>query len=626
MAHCTHHARRVLSVALLTAAMSVATFPIATGQESDEETPSLIRVPKLGTNPLAVVTVANAAQARTKFSALCDIAGRPETAEEILTRIDESTNNLAGVAQTRPAGIAVYLDSVFPPAFEFVAFAPVTDVNAFMQTLELGPVIASPVAGEDGRFELLGPTKTSQVRVENGYAFVQLPFMEPDEAFDRQLLDPVTHTRGLTNQYDIALTLDVESVPKATRNLLLGFVTSTMSTQMQQRDEEADGLYEMRRAWMQGDIDGIKLVLDECQRMSIGINVNPDQRSAIIDLLMDVQDGSDLLKEIFASATKPSYFAPILNDDSAVSLSMSQVLPDRDRERYIGILDGTKKELARQVNIKDLGEELDESSPVLAGLTAIQDTFREGHLDVFGQCYADSDDKLVVAGAVRVLEGETIAAGLSDFLNRVQGQDGLDSLQINIDEHAGIQFHRIGLGAGIPGVNTVLGLDPGVIFGCGPRSMWFGLGGDETLQTVGGAIDQLQAAYEQPTQPAHSSTMRLVVNIDQLIRLGDAAKTSADIDKDAAEQKTESATDNDPPQKPQSRKRRGNIGRQRQIAAETRSERMASWRKTFAEGGDRIRMDFQPTDSGSRFRLEFGEAFLKGIGRAITIRHQANED
>jgi len=622
-----HSSRSLWTIAIsILATLLVAAAPLyATGQEPDKEGPSLIKVPKLGTNPLAVITVASAEQARSQFTSLLELAGQPETAAEIVDRINESTNNLAGVDQTRPAGMAVYLDSVFPPKFEFIAFVPVNDVDAFMRTLELGPVIASPVAGEEGRYELLGATRTTQVRIENGYTFIQMPFMQPDEEFGRKLLNPAAHTQHLNSQYDVSVMLDVESIPKATRNLLVGFVTSTMSTRMQQRDDEADGLYEMRRAWMQGDIDGIKLLLDECRRICFGVRIDADDRRAIVDFLMDVQEGSELLQEIFESATKPSYFAPILNDDSTVSLSMSQVMPDRDRKRYIGILDGVKKELARQVTIKDLGPELNESSPVLAGLTAFQDTFREGHLDAFGQCYADSDDKLVVAGAIRIVDGETIAAGMIDFLTRAQDQDELDTLQMNVDEHAGITFHRIGLGVSSPGVHAVLGSDPGFIFGCGPRSFWFGLGGNETSKIVGDVMQQLQAAYEQPTEPARSSTVRLVINVDQIIQMTEAADAS-NKDEDHSEADSASAQNDDSPTRSRPRRRRGVFGRQRQIARETRDARMASWRDTFAEGGDRIRMDFHPTDNGSRFRMEFGEAFIKGIGRAITIRHKANVD
>jgi len=595
-----------------------------TAAQDDADSPSLIRVPKLGTNPLAIVTLSSANRAKQKFQALCDIAGHPEAAKDIIRRIDEATDTLGGVDKSRPAGMAIYLDSVFPPRFEFVAFAPLSDIDMFMSTLEKGPVVASPVPGENGRFELLGATNTSQVRVENGYAFIQLPIMDPDEEFDRDLLDPLTHFSRITRQYDISITLDVESIPKATRRLLTSFVTSTMSTQMQQRDEEADGLYEMRRAWMQGDIDSIKLLLDECRRLSLGISVEPETRLAHLDFLIDVQEGSDLLQEMLSSVTRQSYFAPILNDSSAVSLSMSQMLPDRDRQRYSGILEGLKLELSRQIEVQNLGPELDQTSPVLAGITALQDTINEGHLDIFGQCYADPDDNLVVVAAVRVEDGETIAAGLADMLNRLQGQPGLKGLQIGFEEHSGIEFHRIVFDTPEPARDAILGPESGVVFGCGPRSLWLGLGGEHTMETIGSVMTELVAAYEQPTQQVRSSNLRLVVNVDQLIQLGDAASSATSA---AASEKDEGAPETTelPKGKPKDN-RRTSFSRRRRRDAKTQAAREASWRDTFAEGGDRIRVDYQPSDTGGRVRVELGEAFLKGIGRAIAIRLQGNSD
>lgn len=609
-----------LLAALLLTALLISPTGVSSvlGQQDDSEdnNPSLIRTPRLGTKPLAIVTLSSLQKSREHFEALCDIAGHPETAEEIISRIDEATDTLAGIDKSRPGGVAVYLDSIFPPAFEFVAFVPLSDIDAFLRTLELGPVVASPVAGEDDRFELLGPTQTSQIRVENGYAFIQLPVMDPDEAFERTLFEPTVELVQQSSQFDVAVTLDVASVPKATRDLLLSFLTSTLSTQMQQRDDEADGLYEMRRAWMQGDIDGLKVLLDECREITIGISVDPDLRLVNIDFLIDVRDGSDLLHEIFESTSKPSYFAPILNDDSAVSLSVSQILAERDRERYEGVIDGLHRELQRQLALNS--SDADSAPLFSAALTALQDTIREGHVDLFAQCYSDSDGHLVAVAALRVLDGDIIATGLSDLLIRVQDRDELGTLQMGVGEHAGIQFHRIGFDDAAPGRDAVLGTDAGLTFGCGPRSAWFGLGGEQTLETMTGVMDQLAAAYEAPTTAAHSSAFRLVVNIHQLIELGEtagAANAAADSDSDG-EQEAPTADGANPDEGQTRRQRR------RRRARATRAARRSEWKRTFSEGGDRVRIDFQPTKHGGRTRIELGEAFLKGIGRAITVTLQ----
>ena len=152
--------------------------------------------------------------------------------------------------------------------------------------------------------------------------------------------------------------------------------------------------------------------------------------------------------------------------------------------------------------------------------------------------------------------------------------------------------------------------------------MWFGLGGDETIDTVGSVINQLQAAYEHPTQLVHSSNMRIVVNIDQLIQLGELAKNAAEQPSAETDEAIAPATSTE--SKPSTR-RSGRSGRRRRFR-ETRAARQASWREVFAEGGDRVRMDFQPTKSGARWRLELGEAFLKGIGRAITVTRQSGRE
>ena len=260
---------------------------------------------------------------------------------------------------------------------------------------------------------------------------------------------------------------------------------------------------------------------------------------------------------------------------------------------------------------------------MLAGITALQDTIKEGHLDIFGQCYADPDDHLVVVAAVRVEDGETIAAGLTDMLNRLRGQAGLEGLQVGFEEHSGIEFHRIGFDTPEPARDAILGSESGFVFGCGPRSLWLGLGGEHTMETIGAVMTELVAAYEQPTQQAHSSNLRLVVNVNQLIQLGDAASSATSA---AASEKKETAADSQLETKEPDGLRLESVSARRPGASPAQEAREASWRDTFAEGGDRIRVDYQPSDTGGRVRVELGEAFLKGIGRAIAIRLQGNGD
>ncbi|MEZ6059298.1 MAG: hypothetical protein R3C19_02940 [Planctomycetaceae bacterium] len=611
-------------VAVITATLS-GTAGQVRAQSDDENNPLGIRSVKTGTKPLVVASLASLNRAKEKLAYVFDAAGAPDTLDAILSRIEDNAGGLEGIDWDRPIGIMAYLGSVFPPAFEFVVFMPVDDIASFQRTLELGTVVMVNVPNQDGRYELIGPQQTSQMRIEQGYAFIQLPFFEPDPAFDRDLPAPETLAAALATQFDVAITLDVEAVPKATRDLILNLLTATMSTQMQQRDDEPESLYEIRRSWMQGDIDGLKLLMDELNRLTIGVRVSAEERSLNLDMVFEAPEGTKLLQEIFESTAKPSYFTPLLSDESPVSLSMSSILSKRDRERYSGVFEGLKHELARQIDINGLGDAPEENGPLNSGLSALQKTFMEGHLDLFGQCYADSSDKLAIVGAWRVEDGDAIAAGLFDLLQRVKDQKDIGDIQTGYNEHAGITFHRIVFKGTDPARDELFGRNSAFIFGVGTRSAWGCVGGDDAFRTLTGVMDQLAAAYESPQERQAPPSFRLVVNVNQLLELQQGVRTA--VETTAADEAAETGAEgqaSDTAGQDQGRPNRLNNPRER--FRQRREQAGKRFRETMAEGGDRIEVDFRLIENGGRTRIKLGEAFVRFIGRQVASRFGGESD
>jgi hypothetical protein len=369
---------------------------------------------------------------------------------------------------------------------------------------------------------------------------------------------------------------------------------------------------------MQGDIDALKMLLDEVQRMTIGVDIIPEERVANIDMVFEAPEGTKLFQELFESTTKPTYFAPILNEDAPVSLSMSSVISERDRERYSGVFEGLKGELARQIDINNLGAVPDESSPIFDGLTALQETFNEGHLDVFAQCFSDSSDKLVVLGAMRLERGEAVAAGLFDLLNRIQDQDDIGEIQLGYGEHAGITFHRIVFKGNDPGRAEVFGRDAALIFGVGSRSGWACVGGDEAFDTLKAVIDQLTLAYENPQDRQAPASLRLILNVNQLVELQQRAE-SASRSAEKEELETLRGEVEELAQAPADKvqQRATELGNRRQRFRQRQRRNGEIFRAALAEGDDRIQVDFRPTDTGGRTRIQVQEGFIRGIGRLI---------
>ncbi|MCP4171046.1 MAG: hypothetical protein GY758_09785 [Fuerstiella sp.] len=578
----------------------------------------------LGSKPMVVVTGASASRLREEATYMFNTAGLPDAVDAIMAQLDENVNGLKGLDWERPAGIMMYLDSVFPPAFEFVAFLPVTTPEEFRSMMELGSVIMRQEPGEEGRYELITARRNLQIRIEGDYAFIQLPMMDPDPAFERELPDPGALVSALTSQFDVAISLDVEAVPKGTRDLILNMLTSTMSTQMQQRDEEPESTYQIRKSWMEADIDGMKLFFDECRRISFGLNVVADERAAHLDMLFDVREGTKMLEEIFASATKPSYFTPIISDTSPVSLSWSAVMAERDIERYEGVLEGLKGELARVIEENDLGSIPDDGSPLFHAIAALQETVSEGHLDAFGQFYRDSSEKLVVAGALRVQDGQAISVGLLDLLMRVQNQDDIGAVETGYREHAGVNFHRLEFKNPDAGALELFGSNPGITFGVGERSIWVCIGGDDSFETLTGVMDDLVEAYENPTDHQVPASFRLVARVNELIGLvqgADSANKSEKTEDVLADQKT--TADSGGKDTPSSQRGGGRNAERAKRMEQFRQRREQSnllFREALAEGDDEIRLEGRPTENGMRLRVRVDEGFIRGLGRVLATR------
>ncbi|MCA9086726.1 MAG: hypothetical protein KDA81_21865 [Planctomycetaceae bacterium] len=596
------------------------TLPVSllSAEDIEKEAP----VFSLGTRPFVVVTAASANRLRDDAALLFDAAGMPDVVDTVLDKLDENVQGLEGLNWDRPAGIMVFLNSVFPPSFEFVAFLPISDMERFQSMMELGTAVMKEDTEVEGRYELITPRRNLQIQIQGEYALIQLPMMDPDPAFDREIPAPDLLVAGLTNQFDVAVSLDVEAVPKATRDLILNLLVSTMSTQIQQRDEEPESQYQIRKSWMEADIQAFRLLFDECRRISFGIDIVEEERVANIDVLVEVREATQLLEEIFASSTKPSYFTPLLSDSSPLSLSWSAVVAERDRERYVGVLEGLKGELSRVVEEQDLGTVPEEGSPLYLALDALQQTAREGHLDVFGQMYRDSNNKLAVVGAIRLEDGEAIAGGLADLLTRLLGKDTIGEIETAFSQHADITFHRIRFRNPDAGALELFGGDPGIIVGAGPRSGWICIGGEDSFDTLKSVMDELAAAYENPIEREIPASLRLVLRVNDLIELVQGAEAAKKEANAAAEVPTEevvpaTTAEAQPGQRPSPANRRDQFRRRREESNKLMQE-------ALAEGDDEIRVEARPIDNGMRIRVRLQEGFLRGVGRIIGQRIAGN--
>lgn len=615
------HSKRRFSIAAATLALTVLTSSIASAQDSDTSPAPMFGA---GTRPIVTLNFASANRFKEKAEFLFETAGTPEALENIMETLEENVNGLEGVNWDRPGGVMIFLNSVLPPSFEFVAYVPISSVEEFQAMVELGPVIMQKDSSEEGRYELIGPRRTTPVRIEGNYAFLQLPPMEPDPAFERDLPSPLNLVGGLSNEFDVSLSFDVDAVPKPTRDLLYNMLVSFISTQHQQRDEEPDAVYAVREAWQQRDIAAIKMFFQDAKRFTLGIGLSEEEACANLDMVMEARDASDMLEEMFLSISKPSYFGAIASDEAPVSVLYATTMAERDASALADVFEAAKGWLAFQIAEKDeFGDVPQDGSPLFQALTALSETARARQFDLFTQLYQDSSDKLAVVGAIRVEDGEAIANGLQDALTRLQGIEALGDMEIAAKEHAGMTFHRIGFKNPPSEAIDIFGNGPGVTLGVGGRSAWFVVGGEDGFDVLSGVIDQLADSYANPSELQQIASGRVIVNVGQLRTIfegsGKNRANTEEQNKDEEEKAVAAApAAGNGRSGRNARGGRGEQQRRRQASA-------ALFAEALAEGQDRIEVSIRPTDQGIRVRAKLDTGFIRGAGRFMNSMMGGND-
>ena len=580
------------------------------GQDSDD---ALAPMFGLGTRPLVTLNFASVNRLKDRASFLFETAETPAAMDTIMQMLDDNVNGLDGLDWDRPGGVMMFMNSVFPPALEFVAYVPLSSVEEFQAMVERGPVIMQKKNSDEGRYELIGPRNNVPVRVQGDYAFLQLPVMNPDPAFERDLPNPLNLIAGLSHEFDVSLSFEVDAVPKPTRDLMYNMLSSYLSTEHQQRDDEPDAVYAVRDAWQKRDIAALKMLFQDAKRLAMGFGISKEEASVNIDMLMEARDASDMLEEMFLSVSKPSSFSAIASDESPASLIYSVTTTERDSIALANVFEAAKGWLALKIEEDGQGDVPQDGSPLFQALTALSETARSSQFDLFSQAYQDSSDKVAVVGAVRLKGGEAIAAGLRDALIRLEGREGLGDIEIGAKQHAGITFHKIQFDRTPEQAVMIMGKSPGITVGVGPKSLWFVIGGEDGFDTLSGVIDQLELSYESPSANQLVAANRLIVNVGKVREIfGSTAPGSK-----ATEEKGARSDNNDKDVDESANGRRGARGGR---GLDRRARRQAAaglFVEALEEGQDRIEVSIRPTDQGVRARMKMDTGFLRGIGRFV---------
>lgn len=534
--------------------------------------------------PVLTVNLSSVNRVRDHIDFLFNLVDRPEITD-LLNAQFANIRDLKGLNHDKPAGLMVFLSDGLAPFPIPVGYMPVDDIGELTQTVETMGAQIDAVPGEEGYYELIPRNGATQyVVLDNGYAFIGAN----RESIDREFARPETFAAKITNQYDICISANLSKTPKAIRKLVLGTIRASSQASMQQRDEEPDAAYEIRRAGAESNLKFIEQLLTEGEEATLGFKIDPTKQHAFLELVVRAQKDSNFADELLAAAGKVSYFHAAIDETVPMSVSYSANLAEQDKKTLLALL--KFGEPATNRGIAKLPEEtLPEDVPQLESIKALFDSLRattkEGHLDAFVQMFGEPPEKFVVAGGIKLLDVDGFGVGLTDLLERARSSDSETDIELSVASHGDIVFHRL---IGKEGPNRrdqrLFGDKPALYVGTGYGAVWFAVGGDQAVPTLGAAIDKVLASQSSPPPIRKLAPIQFVINANHFVRMNSASRETP--------------------------------GRFNELAS-----------TAFEAGGsDVLRVDGKAIENGFRMRVQVEHGFLRLLGMAIAGRIDRSQD
>jgi hypothetical protein len=572
---------RLFAPALL---VVVASFP-APAQDRDAAAPEKAKA----LSPLVVVNVAGVEKLVGGANSVLSMAGRPDLSDSLNEFLGRA-GDLKGVDRKRSFGLMLCLNESNLIRPFVITYVPIDDLEALMDTIGMAPVDIRKADGRDDRYEIETRGPTFFVQKKDRYALV----CDNAEALDQELPDPGPYGEALNARFDVAVTARIGDVPETIRTVFLTYLRVSAETELQQRDNENESQYRIRRANGISNLELIEQVISQGEQITLGWDADAETQQALLEFSVDARPDSELAKSLESLSGRRSQLHAWMGEKQPLAVNVAWELNKREKKAAAEWVKVIETEVRRGLGFDENPSPQDAVGKLAASMQATVDA---GKVD-FGLQYVPlSGGKYVLVGAFHVVGTETLASGLQEVLQEVSDRPGLESVQLSAAEHQGIVFHKLVGRRFSPQDTQLYGGRPEVRVGVGQRMIWFAVGGDDAQRVLNESIDLVLDTRDQPLENASAmAPIQASMHLSPWLRLdpGPAIDESGDVPAEV------DPADGTPPGAP--------------------NFRLEAARQAFDETNDRVQLEVQPTETGLRVRLRLDQGALRFMGMLMARR------
>jgi hypothetical protein len=486
---------------------------------------------------------------------------------------------LAGLDKSRPWGVLVTVGESDEPVTQ--GYLPVSSLKELIGGLP-APGGDTPTANDKGVYEIPSPNgKTLYAKQKGEWAILS----DSEESLNAAKGDPSSNISDLAKKYLISVRGNVQNVPAARREQVLGalrgLVQLALSAQPGTAEQQA-----MQQASIKQLFDNLDKLSKELDSLVIGLGIDADSKSLFLDVETHAVDGSDLATKCAAMKDVKTNFAGFALPGAAMTMVAAGTTDADEAAQGKQMLDKLKESAAKQLddneNISDKQKEL--------GKQLLNDA-----MDVAKQTIdlkkSDAGMAVVLDDNPSMVAGWMIAAGdkLNDAFKKLAKEIINDKpeigsmIKLNAETYEDVKFHVVTIP--IPpsgGAKEVFGDVVEIVVGISNSRLYIGAGKDP-IAALKKAID---ASKESPDKSI--SPMEMVISATPIAKF--IAKATPDTNPADAQAKKVAS----------------------KVAAQLAK----------MPGKDRLTMTVKPIENGAVLRINVDSGVLKTIMQAFMLAQQ----
>lgn len=293
-------------------------------------------------------------------------------------------------------------------------------------------------------------------------------------------------------EWDVYAELDPTAIDKKTRGLAWQAVRLATQTALQQFDTEDDTTYFARRSTGEFQLNILESMILDTDQVRFGMKYATDIDPVRIVIEIDAREKSDLAKHFGNLSRGDKRLASLRDQPAALTFATSWSIPDAGKK----MVDGQFK-LGRAKLEQLLGTNFEAMIAVDELFKVFAKSLEAGTGDMVLKL-ARTDNEFAVFGGMKLVDAERVGKSLELLLRALPEADG-SGVRTSVDEEGRSYLSFLTEDIPFRVVKESIDRVPGRLHFCvADETLWFCLGGADSLKSLQGVIKTAAIAADKP--------------------------------------------------------------------------------------------------------------------------------